>query len=289
VGDRTECAAAPIDEIVERLRKAREREAEVVEELRRIIGITSQGDRLSRIAHDFSQLHADQERLAAETDDLHFKSLSESDLSQAERSAGHQLGGRQLELARRADKLQTNMEALDDGRSPGAAMATTVRKALDATRRLAIGGRMREAAAGLSRLRLSQAREVEQGVLDGLAELIALFQSQGEIPGSGDLAQRAQGGENRASKEGSAGRSAENEAGRGKGELQRDGTNRIESSDKQGEAVTDARDALRRVWGHLPDKVREEMGSSFSEQFLPKYERLIEEYYKRLAEERPAP
>ena len=29
------------------------------------------------------------------------------------------------------------------------------------------------------------------------------------------------------------------------------------------------------------------MQASLSEQFLPKYERLIEEYYKRLAEERP--
>ena len=47
-------------------------------------------------------------------------------------------------------------------------------------------------------------------------------------------------------------------------------------------------DVLRRIWGHLPEKVRDDMQASFSEQFLPKYERLIEEYYKRLAEERPA-
>ena len=46
-------------------------------------------------------------------------------------------------------------------------------------------------------------------------------------------------------------------------------------------------DLLRRMWGHLPDKVRDQMQASLSEQFLPKYERLIEEYYKRLAEERP--
>ena len=45
------------------------------------------------------------------------------------------------------------------------------------------------------------------------------------------------------------------------------------------------KDLFRRIWGNLPDKLREEMQASLSEQFLPKYERLIEEYYKRLAEE----
>ena len=39
------------------------------------------------------------------------------------------------------------------------------------------------------------------------------------------------------------------------------------------------------MWGHLPDKLRDEMQASLSEQFLPQYERLIEAYYQRLAEE----
>jgi hypothetical protein len=67
----------------------------------------------------------------------------------------------------------------------------------------------------------------------------------------------------------------------------RDSTNRIERGEKQSTETVDAKDVLRRIWGHLPDKLRDEMQASFSEQFLPKYERLIEEYYKRLAEERP--
>jgi hypothetical protein len=48
----------------------------------------------------------------------------------------------------------------------------------------------------------------------------------------------------------------------------------------------DIRDAIRRAWGHLPEKQREEMQAALSEQFLPQYERVIEEYYKRLADER---
>ena len=67
----------------------------------------------------------------------------------------------------------------------------------------------------------------------------------------------------------------------------RDSTNRIEQGNKEATETADVKDLLRRMWGHLPDKVRDQMQASLSEQFLPKYERLIEEYYKRLAEERP--
>jgi cell pole-organizing protein PopZ len=65
----------------------------------------------------------------------------------------------------------------------------------------------------------------------------------------------------------------------------RDSTNRVEQGTKESLETADVADVLRRFWGHLPDKLREQMQASLSEQFLPKYERLIEDYYKRLAEE----
>jgi hypothetical protein len=65
----------------------------------------------------------------------------------------------------------------------------------------------------------------------------------------------------------------------------RDSTNRIEQGTKESTETADVADVIRRFWGHLPDKLREQMQASLSEQFLPKYERLIEDYYKRLAEE----
>lgn len=43
---------------------------------------------------------------------------------------------------------------------------------------------------------------------------------------------------------------------------------------------------LKDVWGHLPEKVREQMLQSSMEQFLPEYSLLIEEYFRRLVEER---
>lgn len=65
----------------------------------------------------------------------------------------------------------------------------------------------------------------------------------------------------------------------------RDSTNRIERGAKEAVETADVKDVLRRFWGHLPDKVREQLQSSLSEEFLPKYERVIEDYYKRLAED----
>ena len=46
---------------------------------------------------------------------------------------------------------------------------------------------------------------------------------------------------------------------------------------------------VKEVWGHLPDKVRLRMQTVSVEEFLPKYEKLIEAYYKRLAEENQSP
>jgi hypothetical protein len=51
------------------------------------------------------------------------------------------------------------------------------------------------------------------------------------------------------------------------------------------EQHTDVKALISRVWGHLPETVRGQMQAPFSEQFLPKYERLIEDYYRRLAED----
>jgi hypothetical protein len=42
---------------------------------------------------------------------------------------------------------------------------------------------------------------------------------------------------------------------------------------------------LEQAWGHLPAAVQQQMRSSRPEKFLPKYSRLIEEYFKRLSEE----
>ncbi|WP_254510631.1 hypothetical protein [Anatilimnocola floriformis] len=64
-------------------------------------------------------------------------------------------------------------------------------------------------------------------------------------------------------------------------------TQRLEQGEQTQAQMNEVKEAMRRIWGHLPEKEREEMIGALGEQFLPKYERLIEAFYKRLAE-RPA-
>lgn len=57
---------------------------------------------------------------------------------------------------------------------------------------------------------------------------------------------------------------------------------RAESAQVDREAM---REMLRDLWGHLPERTREQMLQSSEDKFLPKYEVLIEKYFRRLAEE----
>ncbi|MFN0019211.1 MAG: hypothetical protein ACKVP0_13190 [Pirellulaceae bacterium] len=79
-------------------------------------------------------------------------------------------------------------------------------------------------------------------------------------------------------------------AGAGTGDVRpgpaKEATDRVGKSEREDAEAADVKDMLRRIWGHLPEKMRDQMQAQLSEQFLPKYEKLIEEYYKRLAEER---
>ena len=43
-------------------------------------------------------------------------------------------------------------------------------------------------------------------------------------------------------------------------------------------------DVYKDVWGHLPEKMRQQMDLYFREQFMPRYSELIKQYYSSLAE-----
>ena len=39
------------------------------------------------------------------------------------------------------------------------------------------------------------------------------------------------------------------------------------------------------IWGHLPEKMRQEMDSYFKERFMPRYNELLKQYYSSIAEQ----
>jgi len=44
--------------------------------------------------------------------------------------------------------------------------------------------------------------------------------------------------------------------------------------------------AMGDVWGHLPERYRRHVQNAGAVEFLPQYRKLIEDYYRRLSEER---
>jgi hypothetical protein len=77
----------------------------------------------------------------------------------------------------------------------------------------------------------------------------------------------------------------------------RDPTPAIASPNKFGPGATPTQQPSREewgnlvkaLWGELPEREREQMAQFFDEEFLPKYELLIEQYFRRLAEEQGKP
>lgn len=52
-----------------------------------------------------------------------------------------------------------------------------------------------------------------------------------------------------------------------------------------GDKANEQDDLQNAIWGHLPAQLRQQIQSPLQEEFLPRYERVIQEYYKRLANE----
>jgi hypothetical protein len=76
----------------------------------------------------------------------------------------------------------------------------------------------------------------------------------------------------------------DNAAGRGR-TAARDSTDRLDRSSAKPVDKGEVNEMVKALWGHLPERTRERMLQSFSDEFLPKYEVEIEQYYRRLSEE----
>jgi hypothetical protein len=61
----------------------------------------------------------------------------------------------------------------------------------------------------------------------------------------------------------------------------REGTGEASAADRD----AGRRELLKNLWGHLPERVRQQMLQSPDDEFLPKYEFEIEQYFRRLAED----
>lgn len=140
---------------------------------------------------------------------------------------------------------------------------------------------MREAESRLAEGRLDgETGELQGQINTDLAKLRAALEQQASqpvpVPGDDAQQQTSEGGSSSTGGTGDPGRpggpSTEGESAEG---------------DRPGD-FTDTELERRRnlataVWGHLPEKERDEMLGAFSERFLPAYDDLVRQYYEALA------
>jgi hypothetical protein len=122
-------------------------------------------------------------------------------------------------------------------------------------------------------------QRVQQQVIEDLERLIEEMKKQCQ-GGQGQSKSAPKSG----AKPGSKGRAGNGENA-GASQPAKESAERPEGKTSDREELARLQRMLKQVWGHLPAKIRDQMQSGAIEEFLPKYERLIEEYYSRLAEE----
>jgi hypothetical protein len=136
--------------------------------------------------------------------------------------------------------------------------------------------------AGAGAPNLKQAGDVQQQVVTQLDKLIAELSKQCKnCNGSSSSSQSQKPGQSSKKKPG--GKPA-TMPGRGQ-TAARDSTDRLGPANRRPLDQGDVERMVKDLWGHLPERSREQMIQSFSEEFLPEYELEIEEYYRRLSED----
>jgi hypothetical protein len=128
---------------------------------------------------------------------------------------------------------------------------------------------------------LQQAGDVQQRVVAQLDELIA------------ELSKQCQGGqcspnsnpEPQASQRSSAKPSNSSRTASTSKAPARDSSDPLNRTNSEPVDKNEVNELVKQLWGHLPQRSREQVLQSFSDEFLPKYEQEIEQYYRRLSEE----
>jgi hypothetical protein len=128
---------------------------------------------------------------------------------------------------------------------------------------------------------LQQAGDVQQRVVAQLDELIAELSKQCQggqcSPNSNPAPQASQRSSAKPSNSSRTASTSKSPA--------RDSSDPLNRTNSEPVDKNEVDELVKQLWGHLPQRSREQVLQSFSDEFLPKYEQEIEQYYRRLSEE----
>lgn len=294
--------SAAVDGVAKLLTAVAERQDSIIASLQRQIAQLVRSDSYRRLHRDIGQLIRDQEDVTRRTSEVGRRTLTRDlrDLSPQDAANLTTAADRQLELARLLDRLlQQAAQANSELRKSDPAAADVVADALDEAARSTVNGRMRTAGNHIQQNRIGQAAAAQKQILRDLRKVLDLLAGEGrdESVQSPDAAQQARQGDGhgRTDAAQSPSRSpAESADASGSPDAQQPGSTPSapgmpgatgkETTRKPNPAATRA--IMKRLWGNLPKRQREQMLESPIEEFPPKYELQIEDYFRRLSEEK---
>jgi hypothetical protein len=169
-------------------------------------------------------------------------------------------------------KATTPLHGFGAGASPASQSLARVQSSMKQAQSL-----LRQPGAGEKQGETQLASPVQHQIISDLDKLIADLSKQCQCC-NGQCNKPPKPGEN--SKPGKPGAVA----GRDR-TAARDSTDRLDRSTAKPVDKGKVNEMVKNLWGHLPERSREQMLQSFSDEFLPKYEIEIERYYRRLSEE----
>ena len=158
-------------------------QAEVITTLEELLGQLSQWDSYRRFARDIQRIQNEQQAMQSETESLRLELLTADlrNLDSQQIARLKRLAERQFELARRFDKLQSGMQAVQsDLENRDAVAAETLTEALDVARQAAIGGQMRESGRAIEQNRMGQALTEQSDVSAGLGKMLDVLANRGD-------------------------------------------------------------------------------------------------------------
>lgn len=253
-----------------------QRQQQVIGTLERMLESLSMGTALARIERDLAALADDQGQMAEHCQELSLDWLSEN--STASRNKLELAAGGQRQLATRLAELTSRMtelsEKLADSQPPASArLADTA----DQARELELQMKMRTAAERLALRHVGRATTLQSQAEDGLCQLCE------GLAGS-RTGNRSQGGErgDGKSKRLTQSRPGNSNSGSSPATVNSPGTS--DGSDDLAASLEATGDLVRDLWGHLPERQRQQILQPLSEDFLPKYSAEIEEYFRALAD-----
>lgn len=263
----------------------------VIASLAELIGQVARWDDYRRFARQMGQLLRQQGDIARRTAEVGRRTLTQElrDLQRQDVVDLNRLADRQLEMARRLDRLlqemdQAGAEYFQEKQDPSAAKA--VEEALELARRLAISGKMRAVGRQIDQNQIGRAATGQKQVDGDLQRVLTIL-----IPSEFSQLQPPEQDQSGAVES----RSPEDATQPNPGDIadQMPGDRpagavqpRSADDDKTHKPnAVDMRTMMKRLWGELPEHARGRMLQLPTEKFPPKYERQIEAYYRRLADE----